>query len=384
MDVVQKNIPGDRGASVFVLDRKLIHGNKLILYVFLIYAVCAAFFFLYNDLHYYARFLIYKIPYLIAFAGVLVVKSLSYVISHKMTYGYYLDRKKILPDLKESWLNISVIYTVFMPFLGISFIMSIFASIKTLFPMVNPFYLDVALGELDQALHFGSHAWELTHAVFGSVLATRVMDFMYQIWFGILLIFPVWMVVSYRLGNIRTKFLLAYILTWSLLGTFFAVASSSVGPVFYGNFVDGANIYAPLMDRLHEISGVIKGDDGAVGLYSILAQKILWSYYTNDYVVLGSGISAMPSMHVSFAALVYLTVGEMNRKAGYVALLYLIFIQIGSVHLGWHYAVDGYLSILLTWAIWKFSGWLVGRVCGAEKSLNPDNPDQYPQQARIG
>jgi hypothetical protein len=33
-------------------------------------------------------------------------------------------------------------------------------------------------------------------------------------------------------------------------------------------------------------------------------------------------------------------------------------ILVGSVHLGWHYAIDGYAAIIGTWAIW----WIVGRL----------------------
>lgn len=31
--------------------------------------------------------------------------------------------------------------------------------------------------------------------------------------------------------------------------------------------------------------------------------------------------------------------------------------MIGSVHLGWHYAIDGYVSILAVIVIWKAVGW---------------------------
>ena len=47
--------------------------------------------------------------------------------------------------------------------------------------------------------------------------------------------------------------------------------------------------------------------------------------------------------------------------SGYLTLIYLFFIQIGSVHLGWHYAVDGYASMILTWLLWRLSGWIVNR-----------------------
>ena len=37
---------------------------------------------------------------------------------------------------------------------------------------------------------------------------------------------------------------------------------------------------------------------------------------------------------------------------------YAIVLWIGTVHLGWHYAVDGEASALLIYPIWWLSGWL--------------------------
>ncbi len=355
-------ILGRENKTTTVMDEDFVYHNGLILGAFILYTLCAVFFFLYNDLYQYASFKIYKSTYFVIFFILLFFKILFHALSNRVRYGYYLNRETIIPNLRKNWLNARVIFTVSMPLLGIPFMMSLFGSVKTLFPAVNPFYLDMTFMEFDRILHFGFHPWELTHAVFGSVYMTEIIDYLYQIWFFIVLVFTVWMVASPGLGKVRVKFLLSYILTWSLLGSFLAVILPAAGPCFYSNFVDGVDVYAPLMDRLNEISAIIKADTDEVGLFATLNQGLLWAFYTDDYIGLGSGITAMPSMHVSFAMLLFLSVYEMNRKMGYVALLYLIFVQIGSVHLGWHYAIDGYLSIILTWGIWRFSGWLANRV----------------------
>jgi hypothetical protein len=31
------------------------------------------------------------------------------------------------------------------------------------------------------------------------------------------------------------------------------------------------------------------------------------------------------------------------------------------VHLGWHYAIDGYAGIAGTYAIWRIAGWVLAR-----------------------
>jgi hypothetical protein len=75
----------------------------------------------------------------------------------------------------------------------------------------------------------------------------------------------------------------------------------------------------------------------------------------------GSGISAMPSIHVSAAVLFALLGWRVDRRLGIGFTIFAIVIMIGSVHLAWHYAIDGYLSAALTLVIWWVCGWWVGR-----------------------
>jgi hypothetical protein len=67
---------------------------------------------------------------------------------------------------------------------------------------------------------------------------------------------------------------------------------------------------------------------------------------------LASGISAMLSMHVSIAALMAMTLYNVNKILGYIAWIYTLIIMIGSIHLAWHYAVDGYLALISTTLLW--------------------------------
>ena len=67
---------------------------------------------------------------------------------------------------------------------------------------------------------------------------------------------------------------------------------------------------------------------------------------------MGSGISAMPSLHVAMAFLFALLTWRVNRLLGVCFYAFTGLILLGSVHLAWHYAVDGYLALAITWCIW--------------------------------
>jgi len=68
------------------------------------------------------------------------------------------------------------------------------------------------------------------------------------------------------------------------------------------------------------------------------------------------GISAMPSIHVGVAVLFAILGWRTNRILGFGFTIYALLIQLGSIHLGWHYAIDGYFSAILTGMLWKGSG----------------------------
>ena len=76
---------------------------------------------------------------------------------------------------------------------------------------------------------------------------------------------------------------------------------------------------------------------------------------------IGRGISAMPSMHLSIATVFALLGWKISRFWGMAGIIFLVLILLGSVHLGYHYAVDGYAAILATVGIWWLSGILVSK-----------------------
>ena len=71
------------------------------------------------------------------------------------------------------------------------------------------------------------------------------------------------------------------------------------------------------------------------------------------------GIAAAPSLHIGVAVLQALMAWKISPLLGRILTVYAVIILIGSVHLGWHYAVDGYMAIIFAILIWLGVGRLL-------------------------
>ena len=112
-----------------------------------------------------------------------------------------------------------------------------------------------------------------------------------------------------------------------------------------------------LLARLHTQAAMLPG-----GLEALSNQAYLRAALGQGHIVVGAGLSAMPSMHNALAILFALAAFQVGPFIGRVMTGYAMLIWIGSIHLGWHYAIDGIVAALLTWIIWRFSGWATDRL----------------------
>jgi hypothetical protein len=124
---------------------------------------------------------------------------------------------------------------------------------------------------------------------------------------------------------------LAYVLTWIGLGVVLASLVPSAGPVYTAG-------YADLFPRTW-----VHGH--------------LWDSAARGDVFIGAGVSAFPSLHVAVPVLGACLSWKSSRWLAAAWLGFTAFILWGAVSLGWHWAVDGYASILLVPVI----AWLAGR-----------------------
>jgi membrane-associated phospholipid phosphatase len=114
----------------------------------------------------------------------------------------------------------------------------------------------------------------------------------------------------------------------------------SAGPAFYGKVTGDGSRFAAQLDFLARGSGWAES--------AASYQQYLWMLHSLGQTGFGSGISAFPSVHVGLATFNALFVWEYDRRLGILAFAYAALIEMSSVYLGWHYAIDGYAAAMAT------------------------------------
>ena len=229
-----------------------------------------------------------------------------------------------------------------------------FSYFKTTVPIFHPFAWDPTFADWDRMLHFGHDPWQLLQPILGFPAITALLSVGYRLWFGVTYGVVLWMLIETRNQRLRMRYLLTFVLTWILVGNLAATFLSSAGPAFYGRVTGLTDPFAPLLAYLREA-----GHHAAVVAPDI--QDMLWNWYLSGSEVPGAGISAMPSMHVAMAFSFFLLGCAVNRRVALFGGLYALLIFLGSIHLGWHYAIDGYAGAACTSLIWVSVGWLLRR-----------------------
>ncbi|MBE0437115.1 MAG: phosphatase PAP2 family protein [Methylomicrobium sp.] len=227
--------------------------------------------------------------------------------------------------------------------------MSSFTFMKAMIPVLMPYTWDPLLVYWDRWLHGGTEPWRLLAPLLHRPWLTSAINFAYNLWFFIMYGVFCWQAFDQRRPDLRMRYLLSFFLNWALIGTFAATLFSSVGPVYYHLVYGEPSPFAPLTAYLKEVSAIMP-------VWAVDVQEQLWADYRSNTVGLGSGISAMPSMHLASTFLMTLLAFEYSRIAGWIAVFYTFVIFIGSIHLAWHYALDGYVGIAMSWLVWQLAG----------------------------
>ncbi len=223
---------------------------------------------------------------------------------------------------------------------------------KQLIPIMNPFSWDQTLMHWDYVLHFHHQPWEWLQPLVGYRWITAFLAEIYGFWFTMLAGVIIWQALT-KERFYRLQFFSTFFLSWIILGTIMAYSFSSAGPCFYSLFSnDMQNPYAPLMSYLSA--------NGPAWIIEL--QKSLLANLMSGTLIFGGGVSAMPSMHLSMATLCFLISAKESKWLGIFTFVILILIFISSIHLGWHYAVDCYVAIIITALIWSAMGKILRRL----------------------
>ncbi|HEY0625764.1 MAG TPA: phosphatase PAP2 family protein [Allosphingosinicella sp.] len=223
-----------------------------------------------------------------------------------------------------------------------------FSALKSAIPAFSPFSFDPQFIALDRAIH-GTDPWRLIHPLVGYPFVSFLLNGAYHLWILLLYIGALLVAGWVERPEVRLQFLISYVLCWALVGSLAAIGFSSVGPCFYDDFY-GSDYFSPLMNYLADA-------DRVYPLAALDVQQQLLEWAALGSHGLGRGITAMPSMHLSIACLFAVLGWRISVGWGVGLTAFMILILLGSVHLGYHYAVDGYAAIIATAAIWQGVGW---------------------------
>lgn len=214
----------------------------------------------------------------------------------------------------------------FLPFavgvLLVALEMAVLCWTKIMLPIATGFWADPMLASADRTL-FGTDPWHLLQWLNGPLI-----DRTYITWAPIkFLVLTV--LVALPESAIKTRALLSYFFVM-FAGAIGQYALPSAGPVFHQAI--------PLQPWVAE------------------AKAYLWQDYLRGGGNIGTGISAMPSVHVAIALWVALVIKSYVPKFAPLGFAWFTIVAVGSVALGWHYAVDSLAAIGIAVAAWLLAG----------------------------
>lgn len=225
--------------------------------------------------------------------------------------------------------------------------------LKAAIPQILPFVWDPLFADLDRIVHFGVDPYRLLLPVLGGVIPTAIINFSYHFWM-VMVYFCMFVAAFSRAdgprgdGGAGRVYLMAHVVIWILGGNALALIFSSAGPVYFERMGYG-DTFAPLMAHLEQVSQ-------ATTVWALSVQEMVWANYVGGTNI---GISAMPSMHLATSTLMALYAFQHSRWLGRVMVGFVGIILLGSVYLGWHYAIDSYLGIAVAFVGWRLATWLV-------------------------
>lgn len=242
-----------------------------------------------------------------------------------------------------------VIAQVCLATVFVSLFQTTFSMVKNSIPHIVPFYADPYLAKIDNVLHFGVDPWELVYWLFPQ-LPDNILTTVYaKVWTLAALALPL-IIAMFDTNPQRVKrTMILYLVAWIFIGNVMAILGSSVGPVFYDQLMN--------ISRFAELRTALQYSGTDDPLFFAMQQSLWWNYENNTQN-LGTGISAFPSVHTAIAFVIASYLFDVSKYLLPVSIGLVAGILFLSIYTGYHYAVDGYVSILVMYLVRR---WLLRR-----------------------
>lgn len=251
--------------------------------------------------------------------------------------------------------------SLIVPALFFAILLAAFNAFKQAILPLAGFGLDPAFAGWDRAL-FGVDPWRISHAIFSGPTATLILSQAYHQYFLPMALGVFLCAVLPGRPRLRIQYLVSFALIWIVIGSVLAFLLPSAGGVFWSEFHPGPDPFRPLVDTLARHHDVLVEAGHDQGLGARAFQIALADSFGGDRLAIGRGISAMPSVHIALAVQFACAAFALNRGLGWIAAGYAALMWVASVHLGWHYAVDGVAAAAVTVPLWFACGRLARRL----------------------
>ncbi len=275
----------------------------------------------------------------------------SWRVLHKLAEPYWSVEYLIL-TLRRGFTIFAVIY--------------FFLHLKHVILFINKSNWDLFYWDLDRAVHFGlqPNVWAMEN--FGVNHNVAILtDWLYIKYFSYMLIACFIFLMDAGGRRMAERFFFAYAFLWSVGGVGYLVTPAD-GPCYAALI----NYSTPQGEREHVFKLPVIDDipDSYIASYrqskiwiAKIYQEKLWMS-RKKFLIDGKepglfyGIAAMPSLHVAMVGAIMFFLFALSPLLGVIGAIYLAAIFFGSILLQWHYAVDGYVGLVMGYASFYISG----------------------------
>lgn len=265
-----------------------------------------------------------------------------------LMYAAYVLVKCGGKTFKDRVYNLNIIYIILSisRVAAVVVLLGVFASMKNTMSYFLEFSWDSRIADIDRYFHFGVDAWRVYSPLI-DMMPYWVLDIIYApVWVFMMVGVAAHCILFEKHAEFQRRFLNAYFLSWVILGNIVAAMFLSSGPIFYSSFENDEYRFYDLIQFMRD------GDFDQTATYRV--QYYLLKAHALNLSEYGTGISAFPSLHVAMATLSALYISRKCPILSGVCIFYVICIQVSSVLTGYHYAIDGYVSIAFVLLLWSF------------------------------